>query len=87
MHGADSLIERAEIEKLLQSGDGCRLEGHLEVNKIAGNFHIGKLLKVFFKTFELNVKISSKICFIAPGVSFEKNHMVCMNKLNFEKDS
>ena len=44
MHGADSLIEREDIEKLLQSGEGCRLEGHLEVNKIAGNFHIGKIL-------------------------------------------
>jgi hypothetical protein len=30
------------VEKLLTTGEACRLNGHLEVNKVAGNFHIGK---------------------------------------------
>jgi hypothetical protein len=29
-----------QIQRLFESGQGCRLEGHLEVNKVAGNFHI-----------------------------------------------
>ena len=28
------------VQKLLDSGEGCQLEGHLLVNKVAGNFHI-----------------------------------------------
>ena len=28
------------IQKLFDLGEGCQLEGHLEVNKVAGNFHI-----------------------------------------------
>lgn len=33
---------REEIEKLLDTKEGCRLEGFITVNKIAGSFHIGK---------------------------------------------
>lgn len=29
------------IRKLIETGEGCKLQGHLEVNKVAGNFHIG----------------------------------------------
>lgn len=43
--------DKEAIKQLLKSGEGCRLEGHLEVNKVAGNFHI------------------------APGISFQQNHM------------
>ena len=32
--------DKEQILELLNSGEGCRLEGHLEVNKVAGNFHI-----------------------------------------------
>lgn len=32
----ENLIEKLE----LQSGEGCRLHGYLEVNRVAGNFHI-----------------------------------------------
>jgi hypothetical protein len=28
------------IQRLFDSGEGCQLVGHLEVNKVAGNFHI-----------------------------------------------
>jgi hypothetical protein len=44
-------VGEGELESLLRSGDGCRLLGHLEVNKVAGSFHI------------------------APGYSYEENHM------------
>lgn len=40
------------VDELLSSGEGCQIYGHLEVNKVAGNFHI------------------------APGVSYQQNHMV-----------
>ena len=49
--------DREQIVKLIDSGEGCRLEGHLEVNKVAGNFHI------------------------APGISFQQNHMVFIKKI------
>jgi hypothetical protein len=42
------------VEKLLESGEGCQIYGHLEVNKVAGNFHI------------------------APGISYQQNHMVIL---------
>ena len=32
---------KVDVEKLLESGEGCRLEGFLTVNKIAGNIHVG----------------------------------------------
>ena len=35
------------IKRLIESGEGCQLQGHLEVNKVAGNFHIGKKIKIF----------------------------------------
>ena len=38
-------------EGLTELNEGCRIHGHLEVNKVAGNFHI------------------------APGQSFEQNHV------------
>ena len=44
--------DKEQVIQLLENGEGCRLEGHLEVNKVAGNFHI------------------------APGISFQQNHMV-----------
>jgi hypothetical protein len=28
------------IQRLFEAGEGCQLEGHLEVTKVAGNFHI-----------------------------------------------
>ncbi|CAF0721813.1 unnamed protein product [Brachionus calyciflorus] len=28
------------IKRMIESGEGCQLQGHLEVNKVAGNFHI-----------------------------------------------
>lgn len=40
------------VLKLLDSKEGCRIVGHLEVNKVAGNFHI------------------------APGISYQQNHVV-----------
>ena len=50
---ASSITKDAElVESLLKSEEGCRMYGHLEVNKVAGNFHI------------------------APGVSYQQNHMV-----------
>ena len=33
-------LTAASVERLLKSAEGCRLSGHLEVNKVAGNFHI-----------------------------------------------
>lgn len=32
------------IKVLIESNEGCKLQGHLEVNKVAGNFHIGNLM-------------------------------------------
>lgn len=32
--------QRAIEELEMQSGEGCRLHGHLQVNRVAGNFHI-----------------------------------------------
>ena len=31
------------IASLIDSQEGCQLAGHLEVNKVAGHFHIGNL--------------------------------------------
>ena len=42
---------KEQILEMLKTGEGCRLDGFLEVNKVAGNFHI------------------------APGISFQQNHM------------
>jgi hypothetical protein len=33
-------VSDAELEAMLKAGDGCRLFGHLEVNKVAGSFHV-----------------------------------------------
>jgi hypothetical protein len=41
MQAAELTKDAASVQKLLDSGEGCRLLGHLEVNKVAGNFHIG----------------------------------------------
>lgn len=49
---------KVDVEKLLESGEGCRLEGFLTVNKIAGNIHV------------------------APGITFEDNHMHYHNMAN-----
>jgi hypothetical protein len=53
------------VDSLIKSKEGCRMYGHLEVNKVAGNFHI------------------------APGVSYQQNHMhvhdvkhIQLNKFN-----
>lgn len=46
--------DKEQVNALLNSGEGCRLVGHLEVNKVSGNFHI------------------------APGISFQQNHMVLL---------
>lgn len=29
------------VKELIETKEGCKLQGHLEVNKVAGNFHIG----------------------------------------------
>ena len=29
-----------ELSKVLNTGEGCRIVGYLEVNRVAGNFHI-----------------------------------------------
>lgn len=39
-HGHAVTMNDDELNKLLESGEGCRLVGHLEVNRVAGNFHI-----------------------------------------------
>lgn len=48
-----SLVQQCNAERLveqieLQSGEGCRLHGHLVVNRVAGNFHVspGKSFEV-----------------------------------------
>jgi hypothetical protein len=44
---ADWTNDLASVQRLMESGEGCRLDGHLEVNKVAGNFHIGKEYLIF----------------------------------------
>lgn len=40
-HGhAGEPMSDEELSKVLQTEEGCRLVGHLEVNRVAGNFHI-----------------------------------------------
>lgn len=34
------LSSREDVEKLLNTEEGCRLEGYITVNKIAGNIHL-----------------------------------------------
>jgi hypothetical protein len=59
MQAAELTKDAESVQKLLDSGEGCKLVGHLEVNKVAGNFHI------------------------APGISFQQNHMVDFRILIF----
>jgi hypothetical protein len=33
---------KEDVERLLSTEEGCRLEGFMTVNKIAGNIHLGK---------------------------------------------
>ena len=39
---------KEDVERLLSTEEGCRLEGFMTVNKIAGNIHLGKWTNVFF---------------------------------------
>jgi hypothetical protein len=39
-HAHGAALTDDEFNKLLDSGEGCRLVGYLEVNRVAGNFHI-----------------------------------------------
>ena len=40
-HGHESQpMSDEELNKLLENGEGCRLVGYLEVNRVGGNFHI-----------------------------------------------
>lgn len=41
LQASDLSKDASQVEKLLNSGEGCQLAGHLVVNKVAGNFHIG----------------------------------------------
>ena len=41
MQASDISKDAEKVEILLNSGEGCQLGGHLVVNKVAGNFHIG----------------------------------------------
>lgn len=33
--------ETAEEQRQAQAGEGCRMKGHMMVNRVAGNFHVG----------------------------------------------
>ena len=44
--------DKEAVERILKSAEGCQLVGHLEVNKVAGNFHIGKK-NYFFKCYTI----------------------------------
>ena len=45
---ASSITKDAElVSRLIASNEGCRMHGHLEVSKVAGNFHIVQYVALF----------------------------------------
>ena len=76
MQASDISKDAGEVEKLLNSGEGCQLGGHLVVNKVAGNFHIGNFFKLIISLYVEYIYISNYASILAPGVSFQQNHMV-----------
>lgn len=68
----------SEMMNQLKRGDGCQMYGHLEVNKVAGNFHFapGKSYQ------HQNIHIHDLANM--PGDSFNMTHRI--NKLSFGED-
>ena len=53
MQASSASKDQEYVEKMLKSGEGCQLAGHLEVNKVAGNFHIG-IFSIQKKNFQIH---------------------------------
>ena len=39
-HTVAGNIDINEIRKQIQDGEGCKIQGYIEINKVPGNFHI-----------------------------------------------
>lgn len=76
-----NIVKQCEKEQLkesieLQSGEGCRLHGYLEVNRVAGNFHISP-----GKSYELGHMHVHDMAAFGTGVKYNLTHTI--NHLSF----
>nr|XP_039251597.1 endoplasmic reticulum-Golgi intermediate compartment protein 3-like [Styela clava] len=76
-----NIVKQCENEQLketleLQSGEGCRLHGYLEVNRVAGNFHVSP-----GKSYEMGHMHVHDMAAFGSGAKYNLTHTI--NHLSF----